>query len=309
MTFINPQSRPLAIKDAIRSATICLADITTDNPNVWYELGFAFAAGRPVVMVCSKERPDKRYPFDIQHRPIIPYVADSPSDCETLKQDLTARIKALLTKGETIRQIEQQEQVSPIKGLTQPELYVLAEIAGSIFMPQSPIDNITQDFRYAIRQLGKNPAFACTAICVLALGISAAVAIFSFVEAAPIKRLPYQDRLRLVAEFESSPGTPRSWLSYADFADWKTLNNVFSSIDAYALNGSFTLNANTGAEQVSGTRVSAGFFRTLGVEPVLGRYFRTGEEDPDAQRTVMLSYMAWKKDLVGSQTCWDDLLH
>jgi hypothetical protein len=58
----------------------------------------------------------------------------------------------------------------------------------------SPIDNITQDFRYAIRQLRKNPAFACTAICVLALGISAAVAIFSFVEAALIKPLPYQDQ-------------------------------------------------------------------------------------------------------------------
>lgn len=66
------------IEDGIRTATICLADITTDNPNVWYELGFAYDAGRPVVMVCSKERPDKRYPFDIQHRTIIPYGADSP---------------------------------------------------------------------------------------------------------------------------------------------------------------------------------------------------------------------------------------
>ena len=163
----------------------------------------------------------------------------------------------------------------------------------------SPIDDIIQDFRYAIRQLRKNRAFACTAICVLALGISAAVAIFSFVEAALIKPLPYQDQWRLVAAFESSPGTPRAWLSYADYADWKRLNSVFSSIDAYALNGSFTLNSNTGAEQVSGTRVSAGFFRTLGVEPVLGRSFRTGEDGPDAQRTVMLSYTTWQKRFGG----------
>ena len=128
-----------AIEEGIRTATICLADITTDNPNVWYELGFAFAAGRPVVMVCSKERPDKRYPFDIQHRTIIPYGADSPSDFETLKSSLTARMKALLTKGEALRQIEEQEHVSPIEGLTQPELFVLAEIAGSIFMPDSGV--------------------------------------------------------------------------------------------------------------------------------------------------------------------------
>jgi hypothetical protein len=128
-----------AIEEGIRNAAVCLADITTDNPNGWYELGFAFAAGRPVVMVCSKERPDKKYPFDIQHRTIISYGADSPSDFETLKNSLTARIKAVLTKGEAFRQIEEQEQVSAIEGLTQPELFVLAEIAGSIFMPHSGV--------------------------------------------------------------------------------------------------------------------------------------------------------------------------
>ncbi len=162
-----------------------------------------------------------------------------------------------------------------------------------------PIENISQDLRYAVRQLRKNPTFACTSIFVLALGISATVAIFSFVEAALIKPLPYKDQSRLVAAFESSPGTPRSWLSYADFADWKRLNKVFSSIDAYALNGSFTFNADSGAEQVSGTRVSAGFFHTLGVQPVLGRDFRNGEDAPDAQRTVMLSYSAWQKRFRG----------
>ncbi len=165
----------------------------------------------------------------------------------------------------------------------------------------NPIDNMVQDFRYAVRQLRKNPVFACTAIFVLALGISATVAIFGFVEAALIKPLPYRDQSRLVAVFESSPGTPRSWLSYLDFADWKRLNKVFRSIDAYALNGSFTLNTGTGAEQVPGTRVSAGFFRTLGVEPILGRNFRAGEDAADAPRTVILSYTAWQKRFGGKR--------
>lgn len=127
-----------AIEEGIRAATVCLADITTDNPNVWYELGFAFAVGRPVVMVCSKERPDK-FPFDIQHRAIIPYRADSTSDFETLKNAVTERIKALLAKGATLKQIEEKEQVVNIEGLSQPELFVLAEIAGSIFMPHSGV--------------------------------------------------------------------------------------------------------------------------------------------------------------------------
>jgi len=156
------------------------------------------------------------------------------------------------------------------------------------------VDNAVQDFRYAIRQLRRNPGFACTSIFVLALGICAAVAIFGFVDAALIKPLPYRDQSRLVAAFESSPGDGRSVLSYLDFADWKSLNKVFSSIDAYALNGGFTLSTGTGAEQVPGTRVSAGFFRTLGVTPVLGRDFHSGEDSPAATHTVLLSYAAWQ---------------
>src|SRR5664279_3647474 len=92
-----------AIEDGIRSATICLADITTDNPNVWYELGFAFAAGRPVVMVCSQERIGKKYPFDIQHRSIIPYQLESISDFSKLQEDIKLKLVALLEKGAAIR--------------------------------------------------------------------------------------------------------------------------------------------------------------------------------------------------------------
>ena len=79
-----------SIEEGIRKASVCLADITADNPNVWYELGYAFASGRPVVMVCSEERTGKKYPFDIQHRSIIPYLADSPSDFEKLRESLTS---------------------------------------------------------------------------------------------------------------------------------------------------------------------------------------------------------------------------
>ena len=163
------------------------------------------------------------------------------------------------------------------------------------------LDDIAQDLRYAVRQLRKNPAFACTSVFVLALGITAAVAIFAFVETALIKPLPYRDQSRLVAVFESSPGAPRSWLSYLDFEDWKKLNKVFSSIDAYALNGSFTLSTQMGAEQVPGTRVSAGFFRTLGVIPAIGRDFQPGEDSPAAARTVVLSYSAWQKRFGGKR--------
>ena len=104
-----------AIEQGIRNATVCLADITTDNPNVWYELGFAFAAGKPVIMVCSKERPDKRYPFDIQHRTIIPYGADAPSDFDVLKNSLTDRIQAVLNKGAALRKSSSKSKYPQLK--------------------------------------------------------------------------------------------------------------------------------------------------------------------------------------------------
>jgi hypothetical protein len=118
-----------AIEEGIRNAAVCLADITVDNPNVWYELGYAFARGRPVVMVCSTERP--KFPFDIQHRSIVRYLSESPRDFDSLKESIIERIKASLSKNEVMRQIEETEQVAPIAGITQPELFILGSLAGS----------------------------------------------------------------------------------------------------------------------------------------------------------------------------------
>jgi hypothetical protein len=128
-----------AIEGGIKSASICLADITADNPNVWYELGFAFASGRQVVMVCSEERTGKKYPFDIQHRAIIPYHADSPSDFDLLKQKLTVRLKTLLDRSEALRNIAEADPVAPVEGLSHPEVMALAVIAGSSFLPDTAV--------------------------------------------------------------------------------------------------------------------------------------------------------------------------
>jgi macrolide transport system ATP-binding/permease protein len=162
------------------------------------------------------------------------------------------------------------------------------------------LDGILSDIRYACRQLSKNPEFSCTAILVLALGISASVAIFAFVDAALIKPLPYLNPSRLVALFESTPLGPRFHLSYLDYLDWKRLNNVFSSVEAYD-NNTFALSTATGAQQIDGATVSGGFFRALGIAPVLGRDFRADEDLASAPRTVMLSYDTWKNRYGGRQ--------
>ncbi len=124
-----------AIEKGIREASICLADITTDNPNVWYELGFASAAGRPVVMVCSDERKGKKYPFDIQHRNIIPYRRDSSSDFDRLVSDITRRLKALKGQQAALPQIGETDEIALSGGLTELELLVLVAVVGAVAVP------------------------------------------------------------------------------------------------------------------------------------------------------------------------------
>lgn len=146
-----------SIETGIRAASVCLADITTDNPNVWYELGFSFAAGTPVAMVCSTEREGKKFPFDIQHRSIIQYSTDAPDDFDILRGKITARIKALLEKGATLQQIAEADQVAPVAGLSQPELTVLAVLAGSVGVPDgmASLFSVQQDAeRASLTKLG-----------------------------------------------------------------------------------------------------------------------------------------------------------
>lgn len=113
-----------AIEDGINKATICLADITTDNPNVWYELGYAFAANCPVIMICSDERKGG-FPFDIQHRAIVRYTPNSLSDFEKLKDEISQKAQALLMKSASTRGFVETEQTSSVKKLGQTEILVL----------------------------------------------------------------------------------------------------------------------------------------------------------------------------------------
>ena len=172
-------------------------------------------------------------------------------------------------------------------------------------------DNLVQDVRFAVRQLRTSWVFTSTAVIVLAVGIAATVAIFGFVDAALIKPLPYKNPGRLVGVFESIPLFPRSNLSYPDYVDLKKLNASFSSLDAYQGNG-YLLTGSSGAQLARGARVSDGFFRTLGVAPVLGRDFYAGEDLPGVQRTVLLSYSSWqaryggKRDILGQSVILDN---
>ena len=105
------------VEKRIREADTCLADISEPNPNVWFELGFAIAAGKPVVLVCL-EKPNRRFPFDIQHRKIILYKTESARDFEDLKSKITTSLKASMTMTEgRLRKLAEASVVAEVDGL------------------------------------------------------------------------------------------------------------------------------------------------------------------------------------------------
>jgi len=164
------------------------------------------------------------------------------------------------------------------------------------------VAHLIQDLRFAVRQLVKSPGFACTAILMLALGTAGNVAIFGFVDAALIRPLPYADQSRLVLVYGTHVRNPgRGGVSYLDYIDFRDRTRAFSSIDAFDVRAGHTLTTPEGAERVSGLTVTSGFFRTLGVTPMLGRDFRADEEGPSAPATVMLSYSSWQTRVGASQ--------
>ncbi|HYY73069.1 MAG TPA: hypothetical protein VE778_05700 [Candidatus Bathyarchaeia archaeon] len=139
------------IEENIRTSEICLADITLDNANIWYEVGFAFANDKPVVMICAKPRPTKA-PFDVQHRHIIYYKLDSPSDFKKLQREITERLKAQIEKTEAMRSVASLSPVKATKsGLTSYEIAAMVLIMEGRLTPGDGITpySIRTDMRKA----------------------------------------------------------------------------------------------------------------------------------------------------------------
>lgn len=123
------------IERGIRDARVCLAEITLDNPNVWFELGYAIAAGKEVVLVCSDER-TSRFPFDVQHRSIITYSTKTKGGYTKLEADICSRIKAYLTKSQTVASASAVSRLKKLGGLDQFEVVALAAIVESFDHPE-----------------------------------------------------------------------------------------------------------------------------------------------------------------------------
>jgi len=155
--------------------------------------------------------------------------------------------------------------------------------------------DVVRDIHFGVRSLRKQPGFTLAAVVTLALGIGANTAIFSIVHAVLLRPLPYQDPGRLVHIFEFDRGqSAQREASWPEYLDWRELNHTFDEIAGYD-GGSRTLTGIDGAERVPVAQVTGNFFRTLGVNPYLGRTFEDGEDGGDAARLVVLTYESWQR--------------
>src|ERR1041384_4266941 len=140
-------------------------------------------------------------------------------------------------------------------------------------------NSIWQDMTYGARMLLKHPGVSAIAVITLALGIGANTAIFSVVNAVLLNPLPFKHPHRLVSLWENVPGHGRWRAAPANFFDWKKQNTVFEDVAAFG-QSSMTLTGAGEPEQLIGTRVSAGYFAVVGVEPVVGPAFAADEDEP-----------------------------
>jgi putative ABC transport system permease protein len=166
------------------------------------------------------------------------------------------------------------------------------------------IDAFVQDIRYGARMLRRSPGFAVIAILTLALGIGANTALFSVVNGVLLNPLPYPQSGQLAAIYGKTLGVYRGPITYLNFLDWQRDTRTFSSMAMYR-NQDYNFIGKGEAERLSGYMISAGFFSTLGVQPVLGRTFRADDDRVGAAPVVILSGGFWERkfgsspDIVG----------
>ena len=166
------------------------------------------------------------------------------------------------------------------------------------------MNSLLLDLRYAFRMLARSPGFTAIAILTLALGIGANTALFSVVNGVLLNPLAYPRSSQLVAIYAKSPGYDKAPIVYLNFLDWQRDSRSFASMAAYR-NEDYSLFGAGEGERLSGYMISADFFPTLGVTPILGRSFRRDEDQLGAAPVVILSGGFWKRkfgsspDIVG----------
>lgn len=120
-----------SIEQEILNCRFFLADISEDNPNVWFELGLAVASKKRLILICSDGR--EKFPFDVQHRRIIRYQKESPMSFQKLQAEITKTLKSLLRRDQSLDSFPiENKTVKDSEGLSPHELFALATVCENI---------------------------------------------------------------------------------------------------------------------------------------------------------------------------------
>jgi predicted permease len=162
------------------------------------------------------------------------------------------------------------------------------------------VQTLWQDLRYGLRLLAKSPGFTAIAILTLALGIGANTSLFSVVNGVLLNPLAYPHSGQLVAIYGKTPGYERAPINYLNFLDWERQTQTFSSMAMYRNQDYNLIGTGEVAERVRGYMISADFFSTLRVTPVLGRTFRADDDRVGAAPVVILGGGFWRREFGAS---------
>jgi predicted permease len=157
-----------------------------------------------------------------------------------------------------------------------------------------------QDVRYGLRVLLKNPGFTAIAVLTLALGIGANTALFSVVNAVLLNPLPFAKPDELVAVYAKSANFQEGSIAYPNFLDWQKDNQSFASLCAFR-SDDYNMTGAGEPERVHIHMISAEFFSTLGIQPLLGRAFRPEEDLVGAGPVTILSDGLWHRKFGSAQ--------
>lgn len=155
------------------------------------------------------------------------------------------------------------------------------------------MSELLQDLRFGFRTLLKSPGFTITAILILAIGIGANTAIFSFVDGVLLKPLPYPDPDRILRVWEKPPRGERNGISTLTYLDWEKQNTVFEYL-AGQRGDSPSLTGINEPIQLRGSQISPHYFDIFGIKPAIGRGFAADENQPGKEHVVILSHALWQ---------------
>lgn len=157
------------------------------------------------------------------------------------------------------------------------------------------MSTLLQDLRYGFRILGKSPGFAVVVVIILALGVGVNTAIFSVVDAAMLRPLPYRDPDRLVWVTEIwREDSGYSAVPNPDYTNWSMKAHSFAEMAAYDGGSEANLTGTGVPERIPVVSVTTNFFDMLGISPIRGRSFLSQEALPNSPSVGILNYELWR---------------